>query len=143
MRTHKAIFILLILLMFSLKNESYSKEKNLHPIDSWLESYMSKEQNQNPLEMSLGYQEAQTKWDSELNKVYKVLMTKLKQNQKDVLKESQKAWLKHRDEEFKFITTSFNRDGSMWQAVVSELKMNVVKSRTLVLKEYIISLDGD
>ena len=32
-------------------------------------------------------------WDSELNKIYKLLMTKLSKNEQTKLRESQKAWI--------------------------------------------------
>ena len=64
------------------------------------------------------------KWDIELNKVYKLLISKLSENQKQELKIEQRKWIKNRDEEIE------NTGDNLVQA---DIFYNLTKERTLEL----------
>ena len=64
------------------------------------------------------------KWDTELNKVYQLLMSKLSENKKQELKTEQRKWIKDRDKEIE--ATGDN-------LVQADLFYNLTKERTLEL----------
>jgi uncharacterized protein YecT (DUF1311 family) len=126
------------LLLFTVITLTAQEIKKVHPIDKFHRECMDKEENQTTMGMSDCDMQAQEKWDKELNKVYGALTKKLKPEQKEVLKNSQKAWLKHRDEEMKAIDAIFGQlDGSIWMNVRSSCSMKVIKERVLVLQNYL------
>ena len=64
------------------------------------------------------------KWDTELNKVYQLLMSKLSENKKQELKTEQRKWIKDRDKEIE--ATGDN-------LVQADAFYNLTKERTLEL----------
>lgn len=81
---------------------------------------------------------AEKDWDTELNRVYKSLQSKLKPAGQDALKQAQKAWIVQRDKEFELINAIHEQmDGTMWIAVMADKRADVVKERALALQSYI------
>ena len=64
------------------------------------------------------------KWDTELNKVYQLLMSELSENKKQELKTEQRKWIKDRDKEIE--ATGDN-------LVQADIFYNLTKERTLEL----------
>lgn len=84
------------------------------------------------------YSRAEKDWDTELNRVYKALQSKLKPAWQDALKQAQKAWIVQRDKEFELINAIHAQlDGTMWIAVMAEKRADVVKTRALALQAYV------
>lgn len=81
---------------------------------------------QSQLEMNESSQKNYKVADTELNKLYKVLMGKLDQNEKPLLIASQKDWIKFRDSNCKFEGAMYE-GGSMQPMVVT----NCLESTTL------------
>lgn len=80
--------------------------------------------------------------DDELNKVYRVLMSKLDdEGHKASLKTAQQAWLKYRDSNCDF-ESYLNRGGTIYGVVVSDCMTSMTNSRTKELKEHIKTLDA-
>jgi uncharacterized protein YecT (DUF1311 family) len=86
---------------------------------------------------------ARNEWDKELNKYYKLLMSKLTKEASQDLKLAQKNWITYRDKEFKFISRYYyeEKEGTMWFAVSEERKMELVKDRAIELIEYYETLE--
>lgn len=83
---------------------------------------------------------AEEAWDKEMNKYYKLLMDVLKDDEKTKLKDSQLKWVVFRDSEFDFSGTMYyNLGGTMWLVVNADKRADIVKSRTLELKDYYIN----
>lgn len=81
---------------------------------------------------------AEQEWDTELNRVYKALQSKLKPAGQDALKQAQRAWITQRDKEFELINAIHGQmDGTMWIAVMANKRADVVKERALALQSYI------
>ena len=129
--------LLTILLSFIIKSVPlFSQNSNQHPIDKWLNDCIT--QNQSTTEMLECAKEAYTKWDKELNNVYKELMKLLDSNSQKKLKESQKQWLKYRDEEFSFIGQLYStKEGTMYLPMRYFDMIEIIKNRVLILKNYI------
>lgn len=76
-------------------------------------------------------------WDKEMNKYYNLLIKKLSVEQKSELLKAQKSWLSFRDNSFTFINSSIRKkQGTMYLNVASGERKEIVKQRTLQLKEY-------
>lgn len=111
-----------------------------HPIDVTLEKCMEK----NPSTQGTNncILEAQKQWDAELNKQYKALSQKLTPAQKTALLNSQREWLKWRDLELKHIETLYSTfDGTMYQPMQLNDRMEIIKKRALELKSYVELFD--
>lgn len=77
-------------------------------------------------------------WDDELNRVYKELMSKLSPKQKDALKASQLAWIKHKDGELQFIGQLYDGfEGTMYQPMRVDAAKDVIRARALELKHWL------
>lgn len=81
---------------------------------------------------------AYKEWDRELNKAYKQLINLLPESKKLALKESQRAWLKYRDLEFKSLEGIYGElDGTMYIPMSVESRTRVVRERALQLRNCI------
>lgn len=84
------------------------------------------------------YTRAEQDWDTELNRVYKALQSKLKPSAQDALKQAQRAWIAQRDKEFELINAIHEQmDGTMWIPVMASKRADVVKERALALQAYL------
>jgi uncharacterized protein YecT (DUF1311 family) len=131
MKTMLFIFLFFIPALFFAQEPV----KKVHPIDKWLDDCMGKMENQSTAGMIECAENAYVKWDKELNKIYKELMNNLKPEGQKSLKESQKSWLKVRDEEFKLLTNIYSeKQGTMYGPIHIMDKVEIVKQRTLELQ---------
>ncbi len=80
--------------------------------------------------------EAYEKWDKELNDAYRALASKLQDGDKQTLLESQRAWLKYRDAESKFLWSQsmFGGEGTIGTVVVADRMRDVLKARVCDLQ---------
>lgn len=109
-----------------------------HQIDIELEKCLSIDSNQTTVGMSNCVYDAEIKWDKELNKYYKLLMDTLNRESRQSLQLSQRQWIEYRDKEFEFIYSFYlsEMQGTMWENVASNQRMEFVKHRALELKQY-------
>ena len=91
------------------------------------------------LDFSKGYGELYDALDKELNIAYSSLMSKLNEEEKQLLKSSQRRWIKYRDAEYEFIATSITRDKFGSSAVISkgEYRTALLKARVTELLWYL------
>jgi len=114
---------------------TYAAEEQ-HPIDKVHEACMAKDYS--TYGMIKCSDQAEKKWDAELNKVYRALRSKLNREGKKRLKKSQQKWLKYRDSEFETIATIYGAmGGTMWGVIAVGQRMEVVKQRVLILQGYL------
>lgn len=86
--------------------------------------------------------QAREAWDKELNVVYNKLMGRLKPKGKEALKQSQRQWIKYRDDQFQFIGTFYDGfEGTMWKPLRVEAITEIVKERTIRLRSYLELLE--
>ena len=81
---------------------------------------------------------ARGSWDKELNKSYLSLSQKLSKTEKNELVEAQRNWMKFRDSEFKLIDKYYFgvKKGTLFYVIAENKKLEIVKERTLQLKDY-------
>ena len=85
--------------------------------------------------------EAFGKWDKEMDKTYKKLLNTLKKDKdKTALKQSQKAWLAYKDAEFNNYNNMFNQPGNKWSILRQDGRVEIVRARTLQLRNYLEAL---
>lgn len=83
-------------------------------------------------------------WDRELNIYYKKLSSKLNNQDKKTLKNSQRQWLKSRDLDMVFnskvMDKIYTEEGTMYQLIRSghahDLALEIIKERALTLKRW-------
>jgi len=111
-----------------------------HPIDQWLTDCMAKDPSTQGQLKCLG--EAYTRWDAELNRVYKQLLGRLAPEEQAVLKESQRAWLKQRDEMFKLLQMIYaKKSGTMYLTLQAADRVEIVEKRALELASILDIMD--
>lgn len=131
----KKIFIAIIFL-FSSSLIFAQNDVKKHPIDVWMDECL--ESNQSTAGMVNCADEAYKKWDVELNKVYKELLSLLDTDSQKKLKESQKAWIKFRDEEFKLLASFYEKkEGTMYIPMQLFDKVEIIKNRVQELNGHL------
>ena len=90
-------------------------------------------------EYLIAYDDYQTFLDDELNKAYKLLMSKLPKKRQTELKNSQRKWISYRDAEFLLINNNWTRQNFGSSAVISRgtYRCSIIKNRVLQLLYYI------
>ncbi len=79
--------------------------------------------------------------DDELNKTYRLLMSKLdNEGHKSSLKTAQQAWLKYRDTNCEFVSYLY-RGGSIAPVIVTDCMTNMTTARIIEMKDQIRSLE--
>ena len=87
----------------------------------------------------LAYDDYQTFLDKELNKAYKLLMSKLAKPQQTELKQSQQKWIAFRDAEFVLINSNWTRSnfGSSFALSRGTYRCSIIETRVLQLYHYV------
>lgn len=131
----KLFIILFSIFSFTVFSQTKSKKEN--SIDIQEKKCLDKDDisNANQCNCIISAQEG---WDKELNKYYNLLKSKLKNEDFEVLKNSQKQWISYRDKEFLFISKYFFeiKQRTMWYRIADGKKKEIIKSRALELKNY-------
>ncbi len=131
--TNKAIVI--VLLAFSSISKAYSAE----PIPSYDNKDVSIEtaavecqrNNTGEFGIRLCLAREMESWDSELNRVYQLLMDGFNSDRQRInLRSVQRVWLTYRDAEFDYINGRYEGlSGSMYPTLIKMQKIRIVKSR--------------
>jgi len=134
----RSILTTLFLTTFLLLNGQTEKK---HPIDIELQKCLDSKENYTTQGMTECIVKAADSWDKELNKNYKILLGFLTEEQKEKLKESQRQWIKYRDNELEFSRSFYTQmQGTMWIPVAAQTRLNLTKQRAEELSDYILTL---
>ncbi|MDX5345645.1 MAG: DUF1311 domain-containing protein [Hymenobacteraceae bacterium] len=132
----KIVILSFLLIIASAFNPVLGQAKDW-AIDVNLQSCLDSAQNQTNVGMISCSVRAKEAWDKELNKYYKLLMNSLSESEKEKLRNAQKNWLLYRNSETEFAAKLYtNLQGSMWRIVAANRQMEIVKQRTLELRQY-------
>lgn len=83
-------------------------------------------------------------WDRELNVIYQKLLLKLNDEQKELLIDSQVAWLQYHETELGFVCKTLNKNaGSFFIVQQAEAFRSRLRERTLQLMAYYRRLGGE
>lgn len=117
--------------------ENFCDTGNPHPIDVWFEQAMDKTEGIT-VNIRNVQVEAYSRWDKELNRVYSELLTKLKDPDKNRLKEAQRAWIKFREAEVKWLWSEamYGQGGTLAPVIVSDVGRELLKERVCQLQRY-------
>jgi uncharacterized protein YecT (DUF1311 family) len=81
-------------------------------------------------------------WDTELNRVYRLLQTKLPEPDRRKLINSQRAWLSFRDANREIIQAVYERaQGSMYRPIAVNAELQIVKERAENLRGYLATIE--
>lgn len=160
-RKHKIAFFILTMAIalcsFNQKTEVVHKQK-VHHLKKIADKASIRSGVQNPIDKklqdciksknytNLGERECLTQalqdWDAALNKNYRHLKTILSSAHFRRLKESQRTWIAFRDKEYTFIESQYEGiEGSMYPNMILRQKIEIIKSRTLELADYIEKIE--
>ena len=85
--------------------------------------------------------EAEEAYDLLLNKYYKFLLNKLEANDKAILQEAQRNWIKFRDSEFALVNLmddeKYSDGGTIQQVINSATYFGITKQRLIELKNHL------
>lgn len=133
----KNIFIAITILIIS--GHCHAETEYLPDIK--LEKCLAQKENYSTVAMTQCVATGTKDWDKELNSTYQSLMQKLDKSQKEELKAAQLAWINYRDLEIKNIASIYQKiSGTMYQTIRADRVMNITKTRTIELKNYLRDL---
>ncbi len=123
--------------------QSEEEELTLELVNQWVDECIQEDGSN--LGVSNCYREAVGKYDQLLNKYYKRIAKYSEGEEKEAFKTSQLAWIKHRDNEIKFMNQYYgNMEGSMFIQIMAKREMDITKQRVIDLRRYLeISSGGD
>ena len=134
----RSLFIFLALSLCSFSQNEAGPKK--HPIDVAMDQAIEKNPSTAGMVEALGV--ASKAWDRELNKNYQTLMARLDPEAKKALRESQRAWVTHRDKEIDFLVKFYSKmQGTMYRTIYAESTMSIVKRRAVKLGHMVEMLD--
>ena len=116
----------------NVPKSSYEKAmiNRMRPVENELNSYTY--ENTRYCGEFLGYREKlHQKWDDELTKIYKLLMSKYSDSQKKNLKGEEIAWIKKRQKAIDKISSEMN--GCLGGVVIENTEIDTIKSRAIEL----------
>ena len=116
----------------SAPKSSYEKAmiNRMRPVENELNSYTY--ENTRYCAEFLGYREKlHQKWDDELTKIYKLLMSKYSDSQKKSRKSEEIAWIKKRQKAIDKISSEMN--GCLGGVVIENTEIDTIKSRAIEL----------
>ncbi len=131
---NKNFLVSLMVLIFILVQPTFAQETVENPIDKKLNECIAKDWT--TAGMSNCTYEAQDRWDTEMNKYYKLLLGILGKEERELLRQAQRVWLKFRDAELAVIKTIYPEQGTSFSNMRSADCMSIVKDRALQLKVY-------
>ncbi|MEK3707858.1 lysozyme inhibitor LprI family protein [Paenibacillus sp. FSL R7-0198] len=134
---------------YELKGEFYD-EMLRNSIDHDYEVEFNEAQNSKEIITTMGWGALESKyteiWDKELNQIYKKLLSKLDEEPREALIESQKEWLQYHLKETKFVEKTFINNGylgSKGSVSLGTVIRERIRERTMQLFEYQYLLDGE
>lgn len=120
-------------ILFFNCEKSYSQDHD--PIDATLNKCLS--ENPTTYGMRDCIAGALSAYDKEMNNVYQKLLSMLNETDQEVLRESQREWIKFRDKEYVTIESIYqNFDGTMYLPMKDLSRMDLTKHRVYELKSY-------
>ena len=88
-----------------------------------------------------GYTAYEMDLDAELNQAYQLLMSNLAPEQQELLKKSQRDWIKFRDGEFSFIDSNRTTEQFGTSSAISSgiYRTTIIKNRVIILLTYLLN----
>jgi len=115
-------------IMFSLNGKMEQ-----HPIDIALGNCYSTPEGQTTMGMVTCLQRAEEAWDTELNRIYKML----RGNINKPLKSAQSAWISYRDAQFSWFSSFLSsKQGSKWSYGIGERRVLLIRQQVEHLQSF-------
>jgi uncharacterized protein YecT (DUF1311 family) len=121
--------------VFIFVSSSAFTQEIKHPIDSYLDSCI--ETDPSTFGMVNCIESAIQKWDDELNKYYKLILSVLDEESAKILKSSEIEWIKFKDKEMDNIEMIYSKlDGTMYIPMKFYAKLEIIRSRAMQIADY-------
>ena len=116
--------------------EATDEDATLDPIDKFYNECI--ERDGSTASMSDCTRQAEKMWDAEMNKAYNKLLHLLGPTKGQAARESQRAWILFRDQEFHAIGDIYSLlQGTMYAPTQEYSRLRLTKERTLLLRHYV------
>ena len=109
-------------------------EENLHPIDKAERDCIAK--NMSTTGMSNCSYEAMKAWFKEIDKYINLLKNVTTEEDYNNILEAQNQWKKYQEAEFKAVSILINKQGTIYQNILSGIECDLVKKRAHDLKSF-------
>lgn len=109
-----------------------------HPIDVWFDKTM--ESQTTTADIRSVQTEAHKRWDALLNQLYKEVLLKLSDKDRELLKQAQRHWLRFREAEMQFLSTAVYTDGTIAPVILSDIGREMLKTRVCQLMTQLAEL---
>ena len=131
---------LLPLIILLLAHSAFSQtDERSHPIDAQTHTCIDANPSTQGMLECLGV--AYTEWDVELNRLYRVLMGELSDENKEQLRAAQRAWIAFRNAEFDVLASVYGGlEGTLWRVVHADHRVSFIRRRAKELEDYLWSL---
>lgn len=114
----------------------FAQDGKPHPIDARMAACT--ESNPSTHGESRCFAAAEKEWDTELNRLWRELLSGSTAEEKSRLLAAQRAWIAFRDAEFQAIDTIYaSREGTMFVPMRAHRRMDLVRGRTRELAAYV------
>jgi uncharacterized protein YecT (DUF1311 family) len=137
--TPLATVLLLLLSMGITAAEPFCGGDTPHPIDVWFDKTI--ESKTTTADVRTMQAEAHQRWDAVLNQLYKDVMAKLSDSDREPFKQAQRNWLRFREAEMQFLSTAVYTDGTMAPVILSDIGLKMLKTRVCQLMTHLAELD--
>lgn len=119
-------FIILSTISFAGVSEDYDMELSI--LEKQYEEKLDNDYS--TMGMLRAMEEYYNELDKVLNKSYKELMAVLSDEDKIALRDSQRAWIKFRDEQIEFSAKLYSKkEGTLWRQFTPKIMLNMMNNR--------------
>lgn len=119
-------FIILSTMSFAGVSEDYDMELSI--LEKQYEEKLDNDYS--TMGMLRAMEEYYNELDKVLNKSYKELMAVLSDEDKIALRDSQRAWIKFRDEQIEFSAKLYSKkEGTLWRQFTPKIMLNMMNNR--------------
>lgn len=117
--------------------ENFCDTGKPHPIEIRLENEI-RESGGVTATMRDAQSKAYEQWDTELNRVYADLLASLHEEDRELLRDSERAWIGYRDAQIKWLWSKamYGEEGTLGPVIVSEAGRALVADRVCQLDRY-------
>jgi len=129
-------------LLLSLQASLCAAQDKPNPIDQWLAQAIQKDSSTAGVRDATNV--ARQKWDAQLNKSYQHLLNRLPADKRELLRTSQRNWIRFRDSEGAVISDVIGaQQGTLFQVVATDSWMQVTRTRALQIEAYDLAYEGE
>jgi uncharacterized protein YecT (DUF1311 family) len=133
------VLILLLSISVAVAAEPFCGGDTPHPIDIWFDKAV--ESQTTTADIRTVQAEAHKRWDTLLNQLYKEVLSKLSDRDRELFKQAQRSWLRFREAELQFLSTAVYTAGTIAPVILSDIGREMLKTRVCQLMTHLAELN--